>query len=151
MDFLFASISSDISSDSPSMDKTHLEFVHQNLGKVRLLQSAYVQCENLVNRWENEHKVTNSGLKSMDILSAVVGFREINYLGTMHIEEIAQKAKAPDIEREVLFMQDFVGMLRQFPDKIFDDMQTYQKVMDVAQQALDKVIEREDEYLAGLE
>lgn len=151
MDFLFASISSDISSDSPSMDKTHLEFVHQNLGKVRLLQSAYVQCENLVNRWENEHKVTNSGLKSMDILSAVVGFREINYLGTMHIEEIAQKAKALDIEREVLFMQDFVGMLRQFPDKIFDDMQTYQKVMDVAQQALDKVIEREDEYLAGLE
>lgn len=151
MDFLFSSISSDISSDSPSMDKTHLEFVHQNLGKVRLLQSAYVQCENLVNRWENEHKVTNSGLKSMDILSSVVGFREINYLGTMHIEGIAKKAKAPDIEREVLFMQDFVGMLRQFPDKIFDDMQTYQKVMDVAQQALDRVIEREDEYLANLE
>lgn len=151
VDFLFSSISSDISSDSPSMDKTHLEFVHQNLGKVRLLQSAYVQCESLVNRWENEHHVTNSGLSAMDILSSVVGFREINYLGAMHIEEIAKKAKAPDIEREVLFMQDFVGMLRQFPDKIFDDMQTYQKVMDVAQQALDKVIEREDEYLANLE
>lgn len=151
MDFLFSSISSDISSDSPSMDKTHLEFVHQNLGKVRLLQSAYVQCENLVNRWENEHNVTNSGLTAMDILSSVVAFRDINYLGTMHIEEIAGKAKAPDIEREVLFMQDFVGMLRQFPDKIYDDIQTYQKVMDVAQQALDKVIEREDEYLASLE
>lgn len=151
MDFLFSSISSDISSESPSMDKTHLEFVHRNLGKVRLLQSAYAQCESLVNRWENEHKVTNSGLTSMDILSSVVAFRDINYLGAMHIEEIAQKAKAPDIEREVLFMQDFVGMLRQFPDKIYDDLQTYQKVMDAAQQALDKVIEREDEYLANLE
>lgn len=151
MDFLFASISSDISSDSPSMDKTHLEYVHQNLGKVRLLQSAYVQCEKLVNRWENEHHVTNSGLKSMDILSSVVGFREINYLGTMHIEEIAKKAKAPDIEREVLFLQDFVGMLRNFPERIYDDTQTYQKVMDAAQQALDKAIEREDEYLASLE
>ncbi len=133
------------------MDKTHLEFVHQNLGKVRLLQSAYCQCENLVNRWENEHHVANSGLTAMSILSSVVAFRDINYLGTMHIEEIAGKAKAPDIEREVLFMQDFVGMLRQFPDKIYDDIQTYQKVMDVAQQALDKVIEREDEYLANLE
>lgn len=151
MDFLFSSISGDISSDSPSMDKTHLEFVHRNLGKVRLLQSAYVQCENLVSRWENEHHVTGSGLKSMDILSSVVGFREINYLGVMHVEEIVKKAKAPDIEKEVLFMQDFVGMLRNFSDKIFDDIQTYQKVMDVAQQALDKVIEREDEYLANLE
>lgn len=151
MDFLFASLSEDIAMDSPSMEKTHLEHVHNNLGKVRLLQSAYGQCEDLANRWENVHNVKNSGLTAMDLLGDVVALREVNYLGMMHIENIARKAKAPDIEREVLFLQDMMGMLRNFPVKIFDDEQGFQKVMDVAQQALDKAIEREDEYLAGLE
>lgn len=151
MDFLFAALSGDIASDSPSMDKTHLEYVHRNLGSVRLLQSAYVLCDNLVGRWENEHKVQNSGLTAMGLLNSVIDLREVRYLGIMHIEDIAKKAKAPDIEKEVLFLQDFMGMMRNFPAKLFDDEQGFQKVMDVAQQALDKAIEREDEYLAGLE
>lgn len=151
MDFLFASLSEDIAMDTPSMEKTHLEHVHKNLGKVRLLQSAYVQCEALANRWENVHNVKNSGVTAMDLLGSVVSLREVKYLGVMHIDDIAKKAKAPDIEREVLFLQDMMGMLRNFPVKIFDDEQGLQKVMDVAQQALDKAIEREDEYLAGLE
>lgn len=151
MDFLFAALSGDIASDSPSMDKTHLEYVHRNLGSVRLLQSAYVLCGDLAGRWEKEHKVQNSGLTAMELLNSVIGLREVKYLGAMHIEDIARKAKAPDIEREVLFLQDFMGMMRSFPAKLFDDEQGFQKVLEVSQQALDKAIEREDEYLAGLE
>lgn len=151
MDFLFAALSGDIASDSPSMEKTHLEYVHQNLGNVRLLQSAYVQCEALTGRWENVHGVKNSGLSAMGLLGSFTALRDIKYLGAMHIEDIAKTAKAPDIEREVLFLQDIMGMLRNFPVKMFDDEQGLQKVMDAAQQALDKAIEREDEYLAGLE
>lgn len=151
MDFLFAALSSDIASDNPSMEKSHLEYVHGNLGKIRLLQSAFVQCEALVNRLKNVHGVQASPLTSMDLLSSLTKLREINYLGAMHIEDIAKKAHAPDIEKEVLFLQDLMNMLRNLPVQFFDGEQGTQKVLDAAQQALDKAIEREDEYLAGLE
>lgn len=151
MDFLFNAVSSDIQADTPSMEKTHLEFVHNNLSQVRLLQSAYVLCELCVDRWENVHHVRGKPLHAMELLSSIIALREINYLGAMHIDDIARRAKAPDVEHEVLFLQELMAIIRNFPQRLFDDVQGHQKVMDAAQQALDKAIEREDEYLAGLE
>ena len=55
MDFLFSALSSDIAADVPSMGSRHLENVHDNLGKVRLTQSAFRLCEDVMNRWENVH------------------------------------------------------------------------------------------------
>lgn len=102
MGFLFNAVSSDIQADTPSMEKTHLEFVHNNLSQVRLLQSAYVLCELCVDRWENVHHVQGKPLHAMELLSSIIALREINYLGAMHIDDIARRAKAPDVEHEVL-------------------------------------------------
>lgn len=150
MDFLFNALSNDLATDVPSMETTHLENVHANLEQVRLLQSTHVQCERLLQRWESVHGVADAALTPMELLGDMVNLRNENFLGAMHIDCIAAKAKAPDIERQVLFLQELLNMTRNLPVRLFDGEQGRMKVLDAVQEAVDNAIQREDEYLANL-
>ena len=153
MDFLFAALSADLASDQPSMGISHLESVNTSLGKVRLTQSAYKLCTDMLGRWENIHGVRpgDDGLTPMELLKNIISFKDIRFLGGMHIDTLLQKAHAPDIEHEVLFLQELMNTSRNFPSALFDGDQGRMKVLDAVQEAVDKAIEREDEYLASLE
>ena len=149
MDFLFGALGNDLATDVPSMETTHLESVHANLEQVRLLQSTHVQCERLLGRWESVHGVTGHGLTPMSLLGDLVALRNEKFLGSTHIDRIAAKAKAPDIEREVLFLQELLNVARSLPILLFDGEQGRMKVLDAVQEAVDNAIQREDEYLAA--
>lgn len=150
MDFLFTAISNDIDSDHPSMGKTHLESVHEKLAMVRLTHSAYTLCSELLDRWANVHNV-KTPLSAMDLLGDVVALRGKNYLGASSIDAICRKAMPPDIEREVLFLQELLTTVRKFPIPLFDDESGRMTVMDAVQSAVDQAIQREDDWLASLE
>ncbi len=153
MDFLFSALSSDMAADTPSMGMRHLESVHDSLGKVRLTQSAYRLCETMMERWANVHgvKPQKGGLTAMELLGDIVGLRDKRFIGAVQIEGILAKAGAPDIEREVLFLQELLNTARKFPVALFDDEQGRMKVLDAVQEAVDRAVEREDEYLASQE
>ena len=151
MDFLFAAISQDIDCETPSMGRAHLESVHAKLGMVRLTQSAFRLCEDMMTRWENVHEVKGCPMKAMDLLGSVVGLRGKSYLGMMNIQEIVRKAAPPDIEREVIFTQELLATVRKFPVALFDDEKGRMTVMDAVQDAVDDVVQREDDWLASLE
>ena len=149
MDFLFNALGNDLATDVPSMETTHLESVHATLEQVRLLQSTHVQCERLLQRWQDVHGV-QCGLAPMELLGDLVDLRKEHFLGAMQIDRIASKAKAPDIEREVLFLQELLNMARNLPVQLFDGEQGRMKVIDAVQESVDAAIRREDEYLASL-
>lgn len=149
MDFLFAALSADISSDMPSMEKTHLENVHQKLGLVRLAKSAYLECADVMKRWTSVHGVKQSGLDAMGLLGSLLELQGRSFVSAGDFDRIAMKAGAPDIEREVLFRQDLLSALRRFPTALFNDEEGFVKVADACQSSLDAAIEREDEWLAS--
>ena len=152
MDFLFRALGNDLASDAPSMATTHLESVHASLGQVRLLQSAHTLCERMLDRWENVHGVAgvrDGTLKPMELLGEIVGLREERFLGPMHIDRITARSKAPDIEHEVLFLQELLTTTRNFPSRLFDGDQGRMKVLDAVQERVDEAIAREDEFLAA--
>ena len=151
MDFLFNGLSADINSGLPSMEKVHLEHVHSNLGQVRLLQSMHVLCEKLLGRWEKVHHQENCPLKSTELLGDMIALGQERFLGAMHIDAIAKKIHAPDIEHEVLFLQELMTITRNTPPNLYDGNQGLSKVMDAVQQSLDNAITREDDYLATLD
>ncbi len=151
MDYLFSALSADITSSFPSFDKTQLEYIYGNLGKVRLLQSAYILCEEMIMQWEKIQQIQDNSFSAMGLLSSLLQFEKIPYLSVMHIEDIMHTIPLDSIEKEVLFLQTFMAMIRQFPETLYDDMKTYPKIMAISQEALDKAIQKEDEYLASLE
>ncbi len=150
MDFLFRALGNDLATDVPSMEKTHLEHVQSNLGQVRLLQSAHVLCEKLLQRWETVHGGTAS-CTSLELLGDIVNLRNENFIGSLQIDRIAAKANSPDIEHEVLFLQELLNTARSFPSKLFDGDQGRMKVIDAIQESVDRAIEREDAFLASQE
>lgn len=149
MDFMVRTLSSDLSSDVPSMEKSHLESVNANLGLVRLVQSAYAQCDKVMNRWRDVHGVENCPLDSRALLGKILDLRKENFLGAPHIERIAVTANPPDIEREVLFLQELLQMTRSLPPQLFDGSTGRMKVLDAVQDAVDGSIEREDAFYAA--
>ena len=151
MDFLFAAISSDIECETPSLGKAHLESVHTKLGVVRLTQSAFKLCEDVMNRWRDVHGVKNCPMSAMDLLGEVVNLRERNFLSAFQIRDICMKALPPDLEHEVIFTQELFAAVRKFPVALFNDEKGLMVVMDAVQSAVDDVVNREDEYLASLE
>ena len=153
MDFLFSALGADLASDQPSMGEAHLESVQSSLGQVRLTQSAYRLCEKMMDRWANVHgvKPREGSLTAMSLLGEIMDLRTKRFLGSALIEGILAKSGAPDIEREVLFLQELLSTTRNFPTALFDDEQGRMKVLDAVQEAVDNAVEREDEFLAQQE
>ena len=151
MDFLFSGLSADLATDVPSMEKTHLENVYNNLSQVRLLQSTHTLCDQVLTRWEKVHNQESCPLNSMDLLGSLVSLGKERFLGAMHIDAIATKAKATGVEDKVLFLQELMMAVRQAPPLLYDGNQGYAKVMDAVQQAVDNAIQVEDDYYASME
>lgn len=151
MDFLFSAISADIDSETPSMGGAHLESIHHKLGLVRLTQSAYRICEDVMNRWSKVHGEKNGTLDAMGLLGAVMDLHAKSFISTHQVNDICAKARPSDIEHEVLFLQDLLGAVRKFPVALFDNEQGRMTVLDAVQEAVDDAVNREDEYLASLE
>lgn len=149
VDFLYRALGNDLASDAPSMESTHLESVNTSLGQLRLLHSAHALCADVMSRWERVHGVSDCPLTSRALLEQMVALRSENFLGAMHIERIATQARAPDIEHEVLFLQEMLRMARSVPPQLFNGVQGRMKLLDAVQEAVDKAIEREDAWLAA--
>lgn len=151
--FLYASLSANMDTDMPSMEKSHMESVNTSLGQLRLLQSAYAQCERVIDRWENVHGITaakDNGFTGMALLGDTLALRNESFLSAMHIERLADRAKAPDIEHRVLFLQELLSMTRAFPSSLFDGDAGRMKVLSAVQDAVNAAVVTEDEYLASL-
>lgn len=148
LDFLYGALGADMASHRPSMEMTHLEYVQKSLGQVRLMHNAFLHCQNLLQRWEKVHGVSVE-IAPLALVRQIMDLNRHAYLGSMHIEAIAQSAHAPDIEHEVLFLQEFMAMLRALPTRLFEGDEGRMKVLEAVQQAVDKAVEREDAWLAS--
>ncbi|MDR3175518.1 MAG: type III secretion system gatekeeper subunit SctW [Desulfovibrio sp.] len=149
MNFLTRTLSSDLSADVPSMEKAHLENVNANLGLVRLVQSAYAQCVKVMDRWRDVHGIEDCRLDARTLLGKILALREENFLGAASFERMAAEAGPPDIEREVLFLQELMRMTRSLPSQLFDGHGGYMKVLEAVQDAVDNAIGREDAFYAA--
>lgn len=147
LSFLYKALGNDLAADNPSMERTHLESVNSNLGCMRSLQSAHSLCEQTMNRWQTVHGITSHQLSPMELVGDVINLRKENFLSASHINIIAHKAKAPDIERKVLFLQELLQTTRNFSPILFDGMEGRAKVINAVQDAVDAAIAEEDAWL----
>jgi type III secretion protein W len=146
LDFLFRSLASDLESDQKSHEKAHLEAVGASLGKARIVNGAHALIVRLLDRWQGVHGIRGEWTP-MSFLQEVLRLQKNNYLAARDIDALLAKAKAPDIEREVLFLQEFLGTSRNFSPLFFEGDEGRMKFIAAAQESLDAAITREDEAL----
>jgi type III secretion protein W len=149
LDFLFRSLASDLESDQRSHEKAHLETVGAGLGRARILNGAHALIGRLLERWQGVHGV-DCEWTTMSFLKEVLNLRKNNYLASRDIDNtLLRKAKAPDIEHEVLFLQELLGTSRNFSSLLFENAEERMKFIGAVQESVDAAILREDEALAA--
>ncbi|UQZ90965.1 SepL/TyeA/HrpJ family type III secretion system gatekeeper [Deltaproteobacteria bacterium Smac51] len=151
LDFLYRALAADLAADVPGMGGGHLESVAANLGLVRNLQSAYALVDRLTGRWKELHKVKSSRLTAMGLFKEIMSFKDERFIAAARVSKLAQMAEPPDVEMEVIFLQEFLGAARNFTNHFFQTPDNRVKFIDAVQEAVDEAIAREDEFLASLE
>ncbi|MBQ4567010.1 MAG: type III secretion system gatekeeper subunit SctW [Desulfovibrio sp.] len=149
LDFLYKALASDMAADTSSMEKSHLEHINNNLGELRQLQSARSLCARLLERWDTVHGIKDCPLDDMALLGKIIALRKENYISGSQIARLADEARAPDIERKVLFLQELLNVSRSFTPMLFDGTEGRMRVIGAIQDAVDTAIAEEDQWLAS--
>jgi type III secretion protein W len=146
LDFLMTVLGNELSSAGPSLEKSRLKALTGDLAVVRVLGIVHTCCAAVLNRLDTAHGV-KSRMGSEELLDAVLAARDNQYAGMQDFQHMAQRAGAPDTEREVLFLQDLLQGLRDLPDLFYEDHDARRRLQGALQNALDDAVRREDEEL----
>ena len=149
VEFLYSALGADMACDSPSTEQVALERVNHNIGRLRSFQSAHALCDSQMERWSSVHHVTQSDLKSIDLLGNLLKLGGENYISASQVDTLASKAKAPDLEHRILFLQELLQNVRSFSPLVFDKDDARTKVIGAIQGAVDQAVNEEDELLAA--
>ena len=66
-------------------------------------------------------------------------------------DSLVALARPPDVEREVLFRQDFLNAVKNVSVQTFGEPETRGRLLSALQEGLDQAVAREDEWLAAME
>ncbi|GHT82024.1 SepL/TyeA/HrpJ family type III secretion system gatekeeper [Betaproteobacteria bacterium] len=149
LDFLLRSLASDLAVDEPSHGKVHLEAVGAGLGQARILNGAHALVGRLLDRWANVHEVKDCTHTPMSLLKEMLRLKQDRYLSASSLGPLLAAAKAPDIEREVLFAQELLASSRSLSPLFFDGLENRMRFIDAVQETVDNAVAREDEWLAS--
>jgi type III secretion protein W len=147
LDFLFRSLACDLESDQKSHDKAHLESVGAGLGRARILNGAHALIVRFLERCRGVHGI-DCAWTPMSFLKDVLALKKNRFLAARDIDGLFEKARAPDIGREVLFFQELLSTSRNFSPLLFADAEERIKFIGAVQESVDAAIVREDEALA---
>jgi type III secretion protein W len=149
LDFLMRALASDLAVDEPSHGMAHLEAVGAGLGQARILNGAHALVGRLLDRWENVHEIKDCAHTPMSLLKEMLRLKQDRYLSASSLGPLLEGAKAPDIEREVLFAQELLATSRSLSPLFFDGLENRMKFIDAVQETVDNAVAREDEWLAS--
>jgi type III secretion protein W len=145
--FLERAMGEGLADSDAGPDKARLENANANLGLARLAQSAYARCETVMNRWHGVHGVGDCPLDPKGLLGMLLALADEKFPGASDFERIAREAAPPDVEREVLFLQELLSAVRSFPTRLYGGAEGSMKILGAVQEATDRAIGREDEFL----
>ncbi len=150
LDFLYKTLGNDLASDISSADKIKLENIGTSLGELRAFQSAHALCDKFVGRLVSVHQIETLPFNSFELLGKILDMSKEVYLSSASVERLAKETRLRDPEQEVFFLQELQNAARQFSPTLFEGMQERTKVLDAIQTAVDRAIEKEDEWLAEM-
>ncbi|MDR3299150.1 MAG: TyeA family type III secretion system gatekeeper subunit [Candidatus Accumulibacter sp.] len=146
LNFLMTVLGNELSSVAPSAEKSHLKALTGDLATVRVLGIVQDRCAVLLKRLDTAHGVP--GLLGPEaLLDKFLTMRDNQYLGAHDFATLTNQLGLPDTERKVLFQQDVMQGLRDFPGLFYGDDATRVRMLDAAQGSLDESIRLEEEEL----
>ncbi len=141
LQFLVQALGADLAAVGPSLDKTRLRAVVDDLYRLEVLGGLLEHCGGVMRKLEGrgEH------CRGADLLGHVIGLMEDNWPTADKIGRLPPQLCARTSEREILFLRELAELLRLVPIKAYADEAKRPRLLDAAQGALDTAIDREEE------
>ncbi len=144
--FLLKAAGTDIASQGPSVEPARLKRAMDDLYHLEVLGNLMGQCGDILSKMNREFGVGNS-VSPRDLLAALLAMKDRTVADPDLVEKLADRVGAREPEARIYFLREFKELARQVPIKVFDGLESRERMLDALQEALDAAIEAEEEGL----
>jgi type III secretion protein W len=144
--FLVAAAGRDLDALVSSVEKEQLEHTVSDLARLQLISSMRSQAATIVTRMAKRFSPTR-GKGDWDLLQDSMELMEDKWTGAQKVEALSSALSAHEIEGQIYFVRELNAFFHDLPLKAYDDPDSRERVLQASQEALDHLIEREEEEL----
>lgn len=142
--FLVAAAGRDLDALVSSVDKEQLEKTVGDLSRLQLISSMRAQAGTIVTRMAKRFGgPANRG--GWDVLQGSMELMEDKWVGAQKVEALTGALAVRELEGQIYFVRELNAFFRDLPLKAYDDLESRERVLQASQEALDRLIEREEE------
>lgn len=139
--FLVKAVGDDLTARGPSLRGDELRSVLEDVYQLEVLATVLDGCRDLAASMEKNFGVASLSVK--DLMSKLVGLTAERWITSSSITGMAQNFGVNATEAKIAFLTQVKTMAREFPLKIFPEIETRDKLLTAIQDALDQAIEEE--------
>lgn len=143
IDFLVRAAGDDLSARGPSTAPAELKSIMEDLYQLEVLATVLDGCHEVSDVMQREYSVAT--VKPDKLMQRLVGLTGERWVSSDRISGLTREMGIFDSEAAVGFLTRVKGIIREMPLKVFNDPESRNKLMSVAQEALDLAIEDEEE------
>ena len=147
IDFMFEALSADLASVNQSQEQVLLESVGTSLSLARSINGASVILNSFVERFDKIYHLDSGNLNGFSLLERMLKLSEQKFIQTSQVRSLYTEVSKQDPETEVLMAQDLLNKSRELGSEVFFGVENRAHVIDAVQSLVDKLIEKEDEWL----
>lgn len=142
--FLVAAAGHDLDALVSSIDKEQLGTVLGDLTRLELISSMRAQAGQIVDRVDKRfHPSTKQS--DWDLLQDSVELMDDKWIAASKVQSLGDRVMPMNIEGQIYLLREMNALFRNVPTKAYDDLEMRERLLDASQEALDNVIEREED------
>lgn len=141
--FLIGAAGRDLDALVSSVEKTRLEQTVGDLSRLELIGSMRSQAGRIVTRMTR--RFGRIGQRDWDLLQGTLELMEDKWSGAQKVEAMTDSLSLPALESRIYYVRELNAFLRDLPIKAYDDLEGRDRLLEGSQEALDHLIEKEEE------
>lgn len=141
---MIRALGSDLSAiQGPSVERTRLHAVLQDMYQMEVLSTLLEGCQRLVDRMSTRHALAGAG--GGELLRDLVSASADRWSNAARFMAIADKHDIKDIAPRITFLSGLKILAADIPVKVFPDVDARSNVLDAVQEAVDIAVDQEDQ------
>lgn len=142
--FLIQAVGSDLHSRGPSIEPSELKQILDDLYNIESLGNLYRECDDLIQKTQKGFDIQ---LKSTtkNIVGQILRLKDSGWINTSEVMGMLHEFGIFDLEAQIYFLQNLKEKVRLMPLKLFSDDDSRYNILDKMQEAIDNLIESEEE------
>ena len=144
--FLIAAAGQDLGAVVSSTDKSILAHLVGELSRLELLSSMRHDASNIVERMRHRFSAMRNK-NDWDLLEESLEFMEDEWLSSAKLSGLATNVSRNNIEAEIYIMRELNAFFRDIPIKAYSGLERRTRLLEVSQEVLDQLIQREEDEL----